>query len=171
METAVDNILNLRDEVLVTRQELLKVRQELQETNQELGKTKKELSNVSLRVVPVGSTYIEYHNQPSPHALWPDLTWIDISTSFAGQFFRVAGGSSAPFGAVQNQCAPRITRVGFSSVSSWPNPIDVPTSGWSNYVYSGSFTDGDKNYGVRFWTEDCEVRPQNQAIKIWQRIA
>lgn len=71
--------------------EIVKLRKQFQTETERLTE---ELERVSARVIPVGSIYIEYNDQPSPTELWPDLNWTDVTNKFAGLFFRALGGNS-----------------------------------------------------------------------------
>lgn len=183
LQDAVDVILNLREElrltredvrlskeeIRVTQQDLRGSQEELRVTKEGLAATKRDLVDVSGRVVPVGSLYIEYFNQPSPRSLWPNFTWVDVSSQYAGQFFRVTGGSASSFGTVQSECSPRITSTHYARIYTWPTPVSIPSNDWSGYIYSGNGGNGGDVYGIRFLTAGCEVRPVNQAVKIWKR--
>jgi len=142
----------------------------------ELANALEQISVVSSRVVPVGSIYIEYHNQPAPGSLWPALTWQDISTSYAGLFFRITGEEAEEWGTTQSACAPRIREMGVGSKEAppyFPNTVTVPESGYSPFVMTADRLAGSPfvQFGLRVHTNGCEVRPKNQAIRIWKRTA
>lgn len=65
----------------------------------------------STKLIPIGFIYIQYQYQVSPIELWPIMRWTDVTSDFAGQFFRALGGNSAAWGQVQNSCAPRISII------------------------------------------------------------
>ena len=48
--------------------------------------------------IPIGYVYIQFPGQSEPSTLWPDFTWTNISSSYAGRFFRAEGGNAASFG-------------------------------------------------------------------------
>lgn len=57
--------------------------------------------DLQARIMPVGSTYMQFPNQPDPAALWGG-TWQELYANDS-VFFRTAGSASAPFdGTVQS---------------------------------------------------------------------
>lgn len=164
--------------------EIMRIRKKYQEENdllrEEVTALKEEIGLLSSRVLPIGSIYVEYFGQPSPESLWPSLSWQDVSSEYAGQFFRTIGGKSESWGFTQSGCAPRITQMELleqpAGEGSFPTLINIPPSGWSEHGYSGDLfptSPGTNRWyeGLRFHTLDCEVRPENQAIRLWKRIA
>lgn len=125
-------------------------------------------SIVALRndLIPIGFIYIEYRNQSSPSTLWPTMNWVDITSDFAGQFFRALGGNSSAWDEVQQPCAPKIARVGSTGgnaevLDSWFNhPVKK--------IHTGKYE--SPGTGTRFFIEGCEVRPINTAVRIWKRV-
>jgi hypothetical protein len=55
------------------------------------------------------------------------MTWNDVSSAYAGVFFRVTGGDAASFGQVQNDNAPILKEVEYSSREAYT------TGGCSKY--------------------------------------
>jgi hypothetical protein len=160
----------LQKEVLFLKAELSDTKSELSDTKNELSGTKNELVEVKKELggkIPIGFIYIEWAGSPNPTTLWPSMTWNDISGTFAGQFFRVIGGESAGWGEVQGSCAPRISHVK-GGTGGGLEQIELPASGWSNPVRAG---DGFGSYYMGFHVANCEIRPRNQAIRIWKRTA
>jgi len=47
--------------------------------------------------VPIGFIYIQFPTKALPATLYPGTTWTDRSSSFAGNFFRAAGGNALGF--------------------------------------------------------------------------
>lgn len=102
---------------------------------------------------------------------------MEVTTDYAGQFFRAEGGGSAQFGTVQEENAPRVTQVkhqqripNSEGHGKWDN-VTLNVGGWSSGigVFSGSF---DLQYG---WTHHFkqsggEIRPRNSAVRVWRRI-
>lgn len=173
LQDAVTEILKVQKELNITKQNLFLTKAELNRTRTELSN---EIADVYNRVIPVGSIYIEYYLQPSPRNLWPRLSWQDITSMYAGLFFRALGGKSETWGTSQSSCAPRITQVqGSWSDSYTPNPLSIPENGWSDWGLAGLYynnTGLPARYDVHmFHTEGCEVRPTNQAVRIWKRTA
>lgn len=168
------DLVSTKQDLSSTKQDLTSTKQDLSSTKQDLSSTKQDLVETKNKVVPVGSIYIEYYNQASPKTLWPTLSWLDITSSYAGLFFRVLGSGSDNWGVTQSPCAPRMTQMAYTyEYPSWgDNPLTIPSSGWSKWGEAGLHTNNanDRDTEVlKFYTEGCEVRPKNQAIRIWKR--
>ncbi len=119
--------------------------------------------------VPVGFIYIEYRKQSSPTTLWPTMKWADVTSEYAGQFFRALGGDSAVWDQVQESCAPRISDIDNLESNEYNHGIALPTNGWSNRLFTGKWQ--QNGTATRFNVAGCEVRPINSAIRIWKRMA
>jgi len=120
--------------------------------------------------VPLGFIYTQLPHQDPPTTLWPSTQWVDVSSNYSGLFFRVNGGNATEFGDVQEADSPRLKNVNILyTTSTTPDDIEVPADGsWSPYIYSGSASGGP--YNMRFQHSTVEVRPRNQAIRLWKRI-
>lgn len=131
--------------------------------------------------LPVGYIYVQLPSQPAPNVLYPKATWSNISSSYAGNFFRVEGGLASAFeSGKQLSSAPNITgrQVVFSNTSAAasygafsgigsPNGyVQNVMSDSVNYRVFTSFSATESNsvYGRR-----NEVAPQNQTIRIWRK--
>ena len=53
------------------------------------------------QLIPIGFLYTQYPSQTSPDDIWPGYKWSDITSQYAGLFFRAGGGGSLPFGQTQ----------------------------------------------------------------------
>ncbi len=60
---------------------------------------------------PIGFIYVQLPNEKSPTEIWPWMTSNDVSSTYAGIFFRVTGGGAASFEHVQEDNAPRLTSI------------------------------------------------------------
>jgi len=115
---------------------------------------------------------VELSGQPTPQSIWPRHTWVDVSGSYSGLFFRVVGGESAAFGHVQENNAPRVTEVDEGMVGeNHATHIHLPIGGWSGRVKSGDHPDWGDWAALRFHTQGGEVRPRNMAMRLWKRSA
>ncbi|XP_054166524.1 lymphocyte antigen 75-like [Oppia nitens] len=131
-----------------------------------------ELQKLVKQSVPIGFIYIQLPKQLEPTKLWPNVKWTDISAEYAGLFFRVEGGNSAPFGDIQNANYSRIeyyrTRhfigLNFKKLigpinrrtveGKWLTPKDLPEATYLSNIY----------------TSKGENRPINTAVKIWKCV-
>ena len=71
-----------------------------------------------ITVMPVGSVYVRFKGQPAPNTLWGG-TWQNISSQYAGEFFRAEGGDAAPFGQSQAEGLPTHNTPKNSTVQIW----------------------------------------------------
>ena len=114
--------------------------------------------------------------QPEPHVLWPNVKWINITPQYAGVFFRAEGAGSNAFGQVQDQQA---RTYQFLAVHPQREGIDQPRFSISQNIIkvkevpnndqirdpignNGPYVQNDKH-------KNEEIRPRNQAIRIWRR--
>lgn len=143
-----------------------------------LEETKQELAQLKNDSIPVGFIYVQLPYNKPPTELWPRLTWTDVSSDFSGVFFRVAGGNATSFGDVQEEQAPHLDQVHTgnsdniigSYIDQHDNYLNIPKSGWSNSVYSGS-SSGYDYYMAFKYADYKEVRPRNMAVKVYKRTA
>jgi hypothetical protein len=128
--------------------------------------------------VPIGFIYMQLPDQETPANLFGG-TWKNISSSYAGLFFRVEGGNAAAFGTDQSDAMQNIYGI-FKSV------LTDPTSGFSatGPFYNGGTPrargwSGESSDEVRILGFDAsrqvrtatETRPVNKTIRIWRRTA
>jgi hypothetical protein len=128
-------------------------------------------NNLRQNPVPTGFIYAQLPSQPEPKTLWPTVEWTDVTSDYAGLFFRAEGGWSAAFGVTQNENSPRLTDVQQSPSNSWQDHVQIsPNNEWSSWVYSGDTVE-KRIYATaqRFKVSSGEVRPRNKAIRIWKR--
>ncbi len=135
-------------------------------------------------IVPVGFIYIQFAGQSTPDALFGG-TWENISSQFAGEFFRAEGGNAVEFGNSQKEGLPNI--VGYYSASELTEKVkDVYATGCffdaGNHPSSPYNADGEKDGAPgmigfdasRFNTiygASKHVTPVNSTIRIWKRTA
>jgi hypothetical protein len=119
---------------------------------------------------PTGFTYIQFSNQDDPMTTWPNTTWDDVTAEYAGNFFRAEGGLSDIFGTEQNQSMPVLTvkQKADSSAGCDNCKEKIGDVCDTNWIHTGSDKAG-KNINLNFCVSKQEVRPQNQAIKIWKK--
>ena len=101
--------------------------------------------------------------------------WTNVSSQFAGQFFRAEGGNAAEFGSGQNAGIPNI----YGYFTSWAGGADnglftvYGNSGSAMYGASGRQTFNNiylsaARYNGYYGASD-EPRPYNTAIRIWEK--
>jgi hypothetical protein len=146
----------------------------IQET---LMNTIRKLRDVESRVqtqvpVPVGFIYIQINGQQSPNQLWSSFEWEDVSAEYGGLFFRVSGNGSAPFGTIQEGSAPRLVAVQKTASTGCTASCPVHADNeWSqNVAITGAYSENSYR-SLQFKVSSDEVRPKNQAIRVWKRIS
>lgn len=133
------------------------------------------------KAIPVGFIYVQFPGESAPADLF-EGEWTNISSQFAGQFFRAEGGNAASFGSSQGGGAPDISGYlgpfltsqinsasgaiyfGFGSQVNW----NVETSGSMGEVYAHvnlSALRSHAGYSLN------EFRPANHTIRIWKRTS
>jgi Lectin C-type domain len=124
-------------------------------------------------LIPIGFIYVQLPKEKSPTSIWSWMTWKDVTSDYAGLFFRAEGGEAATFGQVQQDNAPRLVEVNTqlirfikSNQTNWWNNT-IPRGGWSNWVFNGG--NSGEEVDMRFQVSGGEVRPRNMAIRVWKR--
>ena len=128
---------------------------------------------------PLGFIYIQFREQAGPNTLFPGTTWENISNKYAGRFFRAEGGSAASFGQVQNGGLPNIEgsfSIEEGAILNNPQGAFYSLSGWTfEDPYTGhqgrSTAHFSAKYSNSLYGAATEVRPINETIRIWKRIA
>jgi hypothetical protein len=121
-------------------------------------------------IVPIGFIYVQLPNEKSPTEIWSWMTLNDMSSIYAGVFFRVTGGEAASFGQVQEDNAPRLVKIDAISeiaghTSSYSDNQSLSKGSWSDIVWTGDVaSDWKASRRIRFLVSDGEVRPRNMAI-------
>ena len=139
-------------------------------------------AEVSLYAHPVGSIYVQFAGQPTPDTLYGG-TWQNISSSFAGLFFRAEGGAAAGFGSSQGGGAPNISGIAYIG-GAVVSPYATTTALFAeSHNVSHSDTRGGFDHngflGLVFnanrvnslYGAASEIRPVNSTIRIWKRTA
>jgi predicted nucleic acid-binding Zn-ribbon protein len=148
---------------------------ELKEGQSMVSNYKEEFENLvhKLDPVPISFIYVQLPNEESPAEIWSSLTWNDVSSAYAGVFFRVLGGEAASFGQVQEDNAPRLHRVYRRIISrNCSYNVLLPKDGKSKSIYTGHACNGDaynQSSHINFEMLGGEVRPRNMAIRVWKR--
>jgi hypothetical protein len=121
---------------------------------------------------PIGFIYVQLPNEKSPTEIWSWMIWKDVTSDYAGLFFRAEGGDAAAFEKIQEQYSPKLTEVQtyHNETPAVGGNVLIKPGEWSENIYSGSHGGGpDQHYVMRFYMSSGEVRPRNMAIRIWKR--
>lgn len=122
--------------------------------------------------MPIGFIYVQLPEQPEPSELWKFVKkWEDVSSDYAGLFFRVLGGGSNSFGYTQEESFPHITQChtyDSDEHDKWSVDDDnLIVGSWSEGIKTGGYF--GSNVLLRFYTKSDSVIPRNKAVKIWKR--
>jgi hypothetical protein len=110
--------------------------------------------------LPIGFVYFQLRGQPSPNDIFAG-TWQNISSSFAGMFFRAEGGNAAEFGSSQS------SNVGEHSHQYNEARLSSISAGG----VIGAFVMAKSEKINTFSNPSGETRPVNITIRVWKRIA
>lgn len=133
--------------------------------------------------LPIGFIYLQLRNQSTPDVVFgTNGKWQDISSTYAGEFFRVLGGDSAGFGTKQNEGLPNIS----GEVNSTATRGYIDAGGFAN----GCFIKGASNvnavqgiggvaHNIAFsasnsnsiYGASSHVTPYNSAIRVWKKVS
>jgi uncharacterized protein involved in tolerance to divalent cations len=124
--------------------------------------------------VPVGFIYVQLPSQPEPKTLWSKVEWKDVTSDYAGLFFRAEGGGSEAFGHVQVENSPRLVAVDTENanevVTACRTNCSVLANGlFSQYIWTGKEGTGN-HLAMKLKVSSGEVRPRNQAVRVWKRV-
>ena len=144
--------------------------------------TQAKLASSVVGNLPIGFIYFQLRGQSTPDVLFGTSgKWQDISSSFAGRFFRVAGGAAASFGNQQNGGIPNLygiitgdefgrgitQKTGVFQKSDTNSGTDsVGGSGGPSVRLIFNASSYNSLYGAA-----TEVRPINETIRIWKKIS
>lgn len=120
--------------------------------------------------------YVQYPGMPEPNTLWPSVKWEQITSQYAGLFFRAEGGTSKSFnGGKQDDISPRII------TAKQCNEKVCGANSHINFIYSDGITDtfqlqtamyqNDYWETISFQTQHKEVIPKNKSIRIYKRTS
>lgn len=140
---------------------------------------------VANELYPVGYVYVQFPGTNDPATLGLPGTWQNISSKWAGRFFRAEGGSAAAFGCCQG-FATDYSNISISHTNNSPVHCHCfrmscavdgsPGAGSSTScpLYKtctkASGSAGAHTHTVSF-TNTTETRPANYTIRIWKRTA
>lgn len=73
---------------------------------------------------PVGYVYTQFPQQSAPADLGLPGTWTEITSNYAGRFFRAEGGNAAAFGCCQSESN---KWIGGSCITVYTNSVCLPS--------------------------------------------
>lgn len=116
-------------------------------------------------VFPVGSIYTQFPNQLDPAGLNYPGTWSNVSSSYAGDFFRVEGGNAVSF-----EGGEQTDEIKSHTHTQYTGTVDDKNFSSSNGQYPPGDGPGVNDTGLTVSTVGgVETRPINQTIRIWKR--
>lgn len=129
--------------------------------------------------MPIGAIYIQTAGTSDPATLFGG-TWSNVSSSYAGLFFRAEGGAAAAFGGTQSDGAPNVEgwfSLGVNQSTQFAidnvvfQNIGIIRAAASDLGLDArkiqmSLARGNNKFGAA-----AEVRPVNSTIRIWKRTA
>ena len=148
--------------------------------------TQAKLASSVVGNLPIGFIYFQLRGQSTPDVLFGTSgKWQDISSTYAGEFFRAVGGNSASFGSKQNEGLPNIVgKIAENRIMSWDRSYTASTGAFSldktNFGSPADFSpSGGFNYKINFSAQSSNsiygasthVTPYNSAIRIWKKIS
>ncbi|CAG2104855.1 unnamed protein product [Medioppia subpectinata] len=134
----------------------------------QLDRYQAKIARLQSDLIPIGFTYVQLPGQAEPKTLWPDYTWLDVTAQYAGSFFRAEGAGSLGFGdGVQPENSPRLSSVKWEEAKQGCSPTNITPGEWSGLLFAG----GDQGtwYYHRYFVTGGEVRPTNQAVRIYKQ--
>lgn len=126
----------------------------------------------SAAVPMVGTVYLQFPKHDAPNVLYPGTTWSNISSTYAGLFFRAEGGSAGSWDALQsNQNKSHSHTGGFRE----RNVAGMDAYGTVARGIANCYDSGTSNRdSISATTSDdggTEARPQNKSMRMWVRTA
>jgi hypothetical protein len=124
--------------------------------------------------LPIGFVYFQLRGQPEPQAIFAGV-WENISSQYAGLFFRVEGGNAAPYGQDQGMdiqshrhrqrlISPRLNlQRSFRRAQEVDSGIHPLTDVTLNNDFEDLRVSNTDNTG------GTETRPINTTIRVWIR--
>lgn len=141
--------------------------------------TQSKLASSVIGNLPIGFIYFQLRGQATPDELFGTSgTWQDVSSEYAGEFFRAVGGNSASFGTTQAEGLPNITGGVAAGTGVYQNGFSAFQIG-NEVQFSVSQQEGvgkanlniDASLSNSIYGASTHVTPYNSAIRIWKKIA
>ena len=125
-----------------------------------------------LLIVPIGFIYVQLSGQKDPQTLWPNTQWNNVSPNYAGLFFRAEGGNARSFGTIQEELTKAISVKSEYKPSNYEYDVEhaITSTYDSKFLFTGSYFANPNYFSLNFRHSTDEIRPRNQAIRIWIRV-
>ena len=145
--------------------------------------------------LPTGYIYIQFPNQLAPQDLWPGTEWTNVSSQFAGLFFRAEGGNASAFGngtqsfatsvsglsACLNSCYTCHNHGSATHCLSYCQSISGCNSSGCTRVCGNNNANeyttichtcsaGIHCHTVTLTSTDTETRPINYTVRVWSKV-
>lgn len=114
----------------------------------------------------IGGVYIQRAGMPDPSDRFATTVWSNISSSFAGDFFRHEGLNAATFNGGRQGHAVK-THVHTFANDTFTGDNQRASSG--GYRWPLSYPQSSAVSGAT--TDTTETRPVNQTIRVWRRVS
>lgn len=117
--------------------------------------------------------YFQLPGGEEPQSLWKGSQWLDISDQYSSAFFRVISESDKHLDYISNQSFAdwRVeSALNRPKDISFRKEINISMGKTSEFVVCGGVRYNKSRVGISFFMSDEEVRPRNQAMKIWKSV-
>lgn len=114
---------------------------------------------------PIGMCYIQFPGAYAPSTIFGG-TWSNISSSYAGDFFRAEGGNARAFESGEQTGSTILLREGYIAATAVDpsSAYDTFAASGVNVYYNSTVTGAVPSYRYLF-------RPVNRTVRIWKRTA
>lgn len=125
--------------------------------------------------LPIGYIFMQLPGKDTPAELGLVGTWTDVSSTFAGNFFRVAGGNASAFesgtqdDAMQGHWHTQYMRGAAGTGST--DGVIANTAHTKNSSLTQSIREPLSDGVNGTPRTDDETRPTNETIKVWERTS
>lgn len=112
-------------------------------------------------VFTIGFIYTQYPGKPSPGDMnWPG-TWTNVSSEYAGNFFRAEGGNASAFESGVQPATEVGNEVTYAHGANIRNG-DEEVVGVNTSIYQVA---NNASYTMEWY----KTRPDNETVRIWER--
>lgn len=143
-------------------------------TNERIDENKLEISANFQKLLPIGFIYTQFPEQYSASEIWPNFEWEEITSKYAGLFFRAEGGDSKKFNEKLKQDSNQIKISRFIISGREITGHTGASTNKSIELIEGENIIWNKDdfpiTKIQLSLNSNEIRPINKAIKIWRRI-